>query len=163
VNEHRELTVRQATEADLAAVGRLGAELLRTHYAFDSERFMRPGADAEEGYAWFLGTQLGRDDAVVLIAERDGVVVGYLYASIEPASWKELRERAGFIHDLLVAESSRRTGVASALMAAGMEWLRAHGAPRVVLWTAARNAEAQQLFDRLGFRKTMIEMTRELE
>jgi ribosomal protein S18 acetylase RimI-like enzyme len=31
-----------------------------------------------------------------------------------------------------------------------------------VLWTADRNDAAQRLFDRLGFRRTMIEVTREL-
>jgi ribosomal protein S18 acetylase RimI-like enzyme len=43
-----------------------------------------------------------------------------------------------------------------------MEILKARGAPRVVLSTAERNA-AQHLFDRAGFRRTMIEMTRELD
>jgi RimJ/RimL family protein N-acetyltransferase len=31
-----------------------------------------------------------------------------------------------------------------------------------MLWTADQNEAAQQLFARLGFRKTMIEMTREI-
>ena len=35
------------------------------------------------------------------------------------------------------------------------------GAPRVVLHTAALNEAAQRFFERLGFRRTMIEMTRE--
>jgi hypothetical protein len=30
-----------------------------------------------------------------------------------------------------------------------------------MLWTAERNPTAQRLFERLGFRRTMIEMTRE--
>jgi len=30
------------------------------------------------------------------------------------------------------------------------------------LWTAEQNSAAQRLFSRLGFRRTMIEMTREL-
>ena len=33
------------------------------------------------------------------MAERAGEVVGCVYAGIEPHSWKELREAAGFIHD----------------------------------------------------------------
>ena len=45
----------------------------------------------------------------------------------------------------------------------GAEWFRSVGAPRVVLWTADKNQGAQRLFTRLGFRRTMIEMTRELE
>jgi RimJ/RimL family protein N-acetyltransferase len=32
----------------------------------------------------------------------------------------------------------------------------------VVLWSADRNEAAQRLFERLGFRTTMVEMTKEL-
>ena len=154
--------IRKATKGDLPALGRLGALLLRTHFQFDSTRFMAPGGDPEAGYAWFLGTQLAEQDVVVLVAERQGAVVGYVYAGLEAQSWKELREASGFIHDVVVDERGRRTGVATALMEAAADWLRDHGAPRVMLWTAEQNEGAQRLFERLGFRRTMVEMTREL-
>jgi len=156
------MIVRPAEQRDLEAVGRLGARLLRAHYAFDRLRFMAPRENTEEGYAWFLGTQLRRDDAAVFVAERDGQVVGYVYAGIEPQSWKELREEAGFIHDVYVDETARRGGVATALLEAAAEWLTSRGMPRIVLWTAAPNDAARRLFERLGFRHTMTEMTREL-
>jgi RimJ/RimL family protein N-acetyltransferase len=41
--------------------------------------------------------------------------------------------------------------------------LAAIGAPRVVLMAAWRNEAARRLFARLGFRPTMLEMTRETE
>lgn len=154
--------IRTATREDLEAIGRLGAALLRAHSEFDAERFMAAGPDAEEGYAWFLGTQLNRPDSLVLVGEVDGAVVGYLYAAIEPRNWKELRDEAGFIHDVLVHEASRGAGLAQSLIEEAAAWCQARGVPRVILWTAARNARAQQLFERLGFRNTMIEMTREL-
>jgi ribosomal protein S18 acetylase RimI-like enzyme len=154
--------IRPATEQDLPTLGRLGALLLRTHYEFDQQRFMAPGPNVEEGYAWFLGSQLERDDVVIFVAERAGTAVGYVYAGLEPQSWKELREAAGFIHDVAVEKSSRQTGVATALIDAAVEWLRSRGAPRIVLWTAEKNVDAARLFSRLGFRKTMIEMTREV-
>jgi GNAT superfamily N-acetyltransferase len=146
----------------MPALGKLGASLLRTHYAFDPQRFMAPRGDSESGYAWFLGTQLKEEDVAVLVAERSGNVIGYVYAGMEPQSWKELRETAGFIHDVVVVPEAQRTGVASALVEAASEWLRSIGAPRVMLWTAEKNDSAQRLFGRLGFRRTMIEMTREL-
>jgi ribosomal protein S18 acetylase RimI-like enzyme len=155
-------SIRPATDADLPALGRLGALLLRTHYGFDPLRFMAPGENPDAGYAWFLGTQLGEDDVVVLVAEQQGSVVGYVYAGLEPQSWKELRDACGFIHDVVVDERSRRGGLAAALVEAAASWLRERGAPRVVLWTAHQNSGAQRLFDRLGFRPTMVEMTREL-
>ena len=156
------IVIRRATAADMPALGKLGASLLQTHYGFDPQRFMAPRGDPESGYAWFLGTQLKEDDVAVFVAERSGAVLGYVYAGIEPQSWKELRESAGFIHDVVVAPEAQRTGVASALVESACEWLRAMGAPRVVLWTAEKNDSAQRLFTRLGFRRTMIEMTREL-
>jgi GNAT superfamily N-acetyltransferase len=159
------IAIRPATESDAPSLGRLGALLLETHYGFDQDRFMAPHANTAEGYAWFLRSQLKDKDSVVLVAELAGVagpIVGYVYAGLEPRSWKELREPCGFIHDVAVEPSSRRHGVAGLLMEAAIEWLREQGAPRVMLWTAERNAGAQQLFERLGFRRTMIEMTREL-
>ena len=155
--------VRPATAADLEALGRLGALLMRTHYAFDRLRFLPPGDDPEQGYAWFLETQLRERDAIVLVDEHDGRITGYVYAGLEPLSWKELRGPAGFIHDIVVDEAARGTGVARRLLEAATSWLRDRGAPRVVLWTAAQNARAQAIFAAAGFRQTMMEMTLELD
>jgi GNAT superfamily N-acetyltransferase len=155
-------TIRLATSADLRALGRLGALLIQTHIEFDRQRFMDPGSDPSEGYAWFLGKQLKDDDVAIFVAEQEGEIIGYVYAGIEPISWKELRDECGFIHDVVVDERGRRSGTATALIEKAVEWLRARGAPRVMLWTAEKNPPAQQLFAKLGFRRTMIEMTREL-
>ena len=156
--------IRRATSADAAALGQLGALLMRTHYEFDRQRFIAPGDSPERGYGWFLETQARDANAVVLVAEMQETrkVVGYVYAGIEPMSWKELRDEAGFVHDVAVEPSARRQGIAEALFEAAIAWLREQGAPRVMLWTAEQNASAQRLFARLGFRRTMIEMTREL-
>jgi GNAT superfamily N-acetyltransferase len=105
---------------------------------------------------------IDEDDATVLVAERGGDVIGYVYASLEGRSWRELRDACGFIDDVVVLEGERRGGVATALIDAALEWLRSRGAPRVVLWSAEPNVSAQRLFARLGFRRTMVEMTREL-
>ena len=159
----KNILIRPATESDAPSLGRMGASLLETHYSFDQKRFMAPQAETAEGYARFLSSQLDDKDSVIFVAERDGTIIGYVYARLEPRSWEELREPAGFIHDVFVEESTRRLGVAELLMEAAMEWLRAKGAPRVLLGTAEHNVAAQRLFARLGFRRTMIEMTRELE
>jgi GNAT superfamily N-acetyltransferase len=153
--------IRPARKGDLSDLGRLGASLVRVHHGFDADRFMAPLDDIEAGYAWFLGTQLEEADVVIYVAESAGRIIGYVYAGLEPQSWKELRDPAGFVHDVVVDESVRRQGIATRLVEEAAAWLEAHGAPRVMLWTAERNPSAQRLFERLGFRRTMIEMTRE--
>ena len=156
-----ETTIRPAQPHDLPALGRLGAQLVRLHHGFDQARFMAPAGDIEAGYQWFLGTQLEEPDVVIFVAEQAGDVVGYAYAGLEPQSWKELRDPAGFIHDVVVEERVRGQGIGARLVEAAAEWLEEHGAPRVMLWTAEKNPGAQRLFERAGFRRTMIEMTRE--
>jgi ribosomal protein S18 acetylase RimI-like enzyme len=156
-----DIRIRRAAPADLPELGTLGALLMRAHYTFDDKRFMAPGADPETAYASFIEPQLGDPNAAIFVAERDGAVIGYVYAGIEAASFRELRHEAGFIHDLAVAEGSRRTGVAQRLVAAAIGWLNERGIERVMLWTAQPNDAAQRLFARLGFRRTMIEMSRD--
>jgi ribosomal protein S18 acetylase RimI-like enzyme len=155
-------TIRRATRHDLPSLARLGGALVRMHHAFDGDRFVSLAPDPERRYGAFLADQMIRRDATVLVAEHDGQVVAYLFAAIEDASMKELRDEAGYIHDVMVDDSARRLGIAAALVEAATDWLRERGARRVLLWTAPRNEAAQRLFTRLGFRPTMVEMTREL-
>lgn len=161
------IIIRRAESRDIPALGHLGASLMRIHHTFDARRFLPPGDHPETGYADFLSTQLNDPDMLVLVAERvvpgrDTVVVGYVYAGIEPESFKELRARAGYIHDILVSDDRRGSGVGAQLIEAAVAWLREQGMPRVLLWTAAPNENARRLFEAHGFRATMVEMTREL-
>ena len=157
------VTVRPAARADLPAIGRLGALLVRLHHEFDPRRFIAAAPRTEDAYASFLGSQLAAPHVVVLVAERDGEVLGYSYAGVEGYDYMSLRGPAGVLYDIVVDPAHRGHGVGRVLLDATLAALAARGAPRVVLSTAERNEPAQRLFDRAGFRRTMIEMTRELD
>jgi hypothetical protein len=75
--------IRPATQADLPAVGRLGALLVGTHHEFDPQRFLPATSRTAEGYASYLATQLEQPAVAVLVAEEQGQVVGYTYAAME--------------------------------------------------------------------------------
>jgi ribosomal protein S18 acetylase RimI-like enzyme len=156
-------TVRPAAPADLAAIGRLGALLVRTHHGFDPKRFLPATPQTEHGYASFLGSQLKKPNVVVLVAEQDGEVLGYTYAGVEGYDYMSLRGPAGVLYDIVVDPAHRGRGVGRMLLDATLAALQARGAPRAVLSTAEQNEPAQRLFARAGFRRTMIEMTRELD
>ena len=155
------VTIRRAKPADLPVIGRLGALLVKTHHDFDAKRFIAATSKTEEGYGWFLGTQLDNPKIVVLVAERDGEVVGYTYAGLEGQDWMSLRGPAGIVYDILVDPPQRACGIGRQLLDATLEALERGGAKQIVLSTAERNEPAQRLFRRAGFRPTMIEMTRD--
>ncbi len=154
-------SIRPAAPADLKAIGRLGALLVRIHHDFDPDRFIAATPQTEHAYGSFLGTQLAEPNIVILVAERDGEVIGYAYAGVEGTDYMALRGPAGVLYDLVVDAAHRGQGVGRGLLDATLAALEAKGAPRVVLSTAERNESAQRLFARAGFRRTMIEMTRE--
>jgi ribosomal protein S18 acetylase RimI-like enzyme len=156
-------TIRPAKSEDMPAVGRLGALLIREHHDFDPQRFIAPMPGVEKGYGSYLDTQLGAPNVVVLVAERDGKVIGYTYSGVEGTDYMALRGPAGAMYDIVVDPDHRQQGVGRMLVDATLEALKSKGVPRVVLSTAEKNAAAQRLFDRAGFRRTMIEMTRELD
>ncbi|HEX9952289.1 MAG TPA: GNAT family N-acetyltransferase [Rubricoccaceae bacterium] len=106
-----------------------------------------------------LAAEIRDPYAVVFVAEREGAVVGYVYAVVEGPDYMALRGPAGVFHDLVVDREEREQGVGRALLDAMLVTLSAWGAPRAELLAAERNKAAQRLFTRAGFRPTMVEMT----
>jgi len=157
------VTIGRATPADLDTIGRLGALLVREHHDFDPLRFLAATSRTEVGYGSFLGSQLEKPSVVVLVADQDGQAIGYTYAGVEGTDYMSLRGPAGVFYDIVVDPEHRGQGVGRKLLEATLSALKAKGAPRVVLSTAEKNGSAQHLFESAGFRRTMIEMTRELE
>ncbi|MDB4944225.1 MAG: Histone acetyltransferase [Labilithrix sp.] len=147
---------------DLDAASRLAAALVDMHYQLDRQRFLHL-PDAASGYARFLGGELASKRVVLLVAERtaDHAIVGYAYGRLEGRDYNELLDACGKLHDVYVDEAARGSGVGERLVREVVRELTARGAPRVVLMTAAQNERAQKMFARLGFRTTMLEMTRE--
>lgn len=150
------------THADLAAVAILAGRLVRMHHAYDPQRFMRP-VDPERGYARWFASQLDSDDTILLVAAEDESIAGYVYARMEPRNYNELLDACTKLHDIYVDERVRQRGIGEALLREVFRRAKEKGAPRVVLLTASQNEGAHRLFKRVGFRTTMLEMTRELD
>jgi ribosomal protein S18 acetylase RimI-like enzyme len=168
-------TVRAMTAADLPAAGRLAGKLVRMHHELDPLRFLDL-PNPEPGYARYFAGELKSDRVVLLVAERTSsgperavptepgdAIVGYAYGRLESRSYNDLLDACGKLHDVLVDESARGHGLGEQLVTEVLRRLTAQGAPRVVLSTAVQNEAAQHLFKKLGFRTTMLEMTREAD
>ena len=163
MNQTSSLVVRRATNADLPSLGRLGALLVQQHHDFDARRFLAASRRTSDHYAEFLGSQLDDPDVLLLVAEQDGRVIGYTFTALEGYDYKSLRGPAALLHDVLVDPDHRGRGVGRQLLDETLSMMQARGARQIVLATAERNESAQRLFARMGFRPTMIEMTRNLD
>ena len=91
----------------------------------------------------------------VLLAEADGLVVGFAHFRAHPDTFTGGRD--WFLDDLFVDPDARGSGAATALIAAITERARAAGDGGTLRWiTAADNARAQRVYDRVATKTTWV-------
>jgi GNAT superfamily N-acetyltransferase len=104
-----------------------------------------------------LGTDLepgpGRRARVLLSEDERGAITGHAIVRVEPVDGREV----GLFGTTYVDPGRRRAGVASALLRAGEEWMRARGMTEAVTYTDAANAPLQRLFERHGYTAEPVE------
>ena len=152
------ITIRRAAAADLPALSRLSEALVLQHVAYDSGRY-QPPTDLAFAYGELFSPHIGRPTSVVMVADRNGDLVGYVFGEVVPPSLVELAGRAGWIHDLYVSPAARGLGAGGRLLDAAVTGLRSLGCPGgVLLGVAEQNVAAAALFRGRGFRPTLQEM-----
>jgi putative acetyltransferase len=95
------------------------------------------------GIAAHLRRLTDADDADLLVAEADGVIVGWISLTLEDAATVTL--------GMGVAEPWRGRGVGTALVTSAIEWAESAGAERMRLEVFTHNDRAIALYRRMGF------------
>jgi len=153
------VTVRRATKADAARVAEFAVALARLHVEWDAKRFTQVIGD---GAAWWYGERAEADNAAVFVAENDGHPIGFAYMEYEEVYYAGLATDAAWLHDIYVEPDARNSGAGRALIAAVRDEAKRRGANKVLLSVAVGNEHGQRLFERSGFRTTMLEMMLEV-
>lgn len=133
------IATRRATLHDLDAVAPL----------FDAYRgFYGQPRDLARARAW-LAERMQRDESVVLLAQRDGAIVGF--AQLYPMFSSVHTARTWILNDLYVDTAARRGGAARALLDAAAASARDGGAGAIALETSRDNAPARALYRAAGW------------
>jgi ribosomal protein S18 acetylase RimI-like enzyme len=125
------MKIRQATDADIGAMTHLLDQL------FSIERDFEPDA-GRQGRG--LGMLLERADACVVVAERQGEVVGM--ATMQTLVSTAQGGHVGLLEDLVVDASCRGRGIGKAMVNRLLDWAAAKGLTRVQLLADRNNQPA---------------------
>jgi ribosomal protein S18 acetylase RimI-like enzyme len=103
-------------------------------------------------------------DGVVLVAEADGVVTGFVsvwtrYRSPEP---NDDPAEHGYVSDLVVSAKHRGSGIGRALLRAAEARARQAGADRLRVSVKAGNTNALSLYSAEGFENSEIYLEKRL-
>jgi len=157
------ITVRASRPGDGVGMARVWLSATAYYAGLDPEHFQVPSAEGlAESFEAGLGT--GGEDALILVAELDGQVAGWLTARIEhPAASaarqmvREHRWTRLFIDALLVDQAVWRGGAGTALLTAAEAWGRDRGAEVVRLDTYAGSPVSVPFYEqRMGYQRRSI-------
>lgn len=136
------VTTRRATLADAPAIAALNRDDLGYDHPVDAT-----------GSA--LADALGRERELVVVAESDGLVVGYVQAEEHRLVYEPLLVN---VMGIAVSSAARRLGVGAALMDAVEAWARERGAHGLRLVSGETRLDAHAFYERLGFTATKRQM-----
>lgn len=165
------LVVRPARPGDAADLARNWIDGARHYAGLDADAFQVPGTDGL--VVWFeeLLQRPPSEDAVWLVAEVDGRVVGDVAARlerpVEDAARQLLRDlgRVRLNVDALgVEEAYRRRGVGARLMHAVEDWGRGKGAVRSLLTTYHASPLSVPFYEQgMGYKRRSIVFEKRLD
>ena len=132
------------------AISRAGpADLDALSILFDAYRqFYGQEPDVPRARDW-LRSRLRVGESVVLLAKRDGVIVGFV--QLYPMFSSVRTAKTWILNDLYVDASARRGGVARTLLDAAARFARDDGAAGISLETTQDNAAARALYRAAGW------------
>jgi ribosomal protein S18 acetylase RimI-like enzyme len=155
------MEVRAAKPTDIPAVLPMVRKLCELHRSWDRAKYEFVDG-IEEMYRGWLTARATDPRAVFLVADREGVgPVGFLIGTVEREIPIYRLKEYGFIHDLWVEPDYRNEGLARQLVMLAVERFGDIGVQQVRLDTAGPNDVARKLFERCGFRVSVVEMLRE--
>ena len=147
--------VRKATVDDTPAIAELYREQFREMSKLIPD-FIKEGDQSVE----FLEKTISDDVSDILVYENDGIVVGFilLQAKTRPDFDFMIQGKYCYIMDVIVTESHRNKGFATALMNSAKDWAKDQNCNLINLDVLVNNHGAIKLYEKLGFTPKAQEM-----
>ena len=153
------MNVREARGEEIPRLVDLWTEMWDYHSVFDP--YYRKSPLAERVMAAWLGENIDSDRSAVLVAGLDGIV-GYVCGVIQENPPVVPDQFFGYVSEIAVTESSRRTGVGDKLLVAIHDWFRGKGMPYVEVNVSVRNAVSRSFWRKNGYKDFLERLRRDL-
>jgi GNAT superfamily N-acetyltransferase len=144
------VTVRRAAEEDFEALEDLRRDFLEHHRQFHLES-TNITDNPEEVFRSEIRENIEDKNKLALVAEEDGEVVGFLFASIESNLEIFKREYVGEIDKLLVRDDSRGRGIGEGMEEEAEKWFRRRDVDLVKTRIINGNSSAEKFWESKGF------------
>jgi len=154
--ENKELIIRQARKADVDSIVKLDLELMNYHVNIDPHYQVKENCFAM--YQDFHSDMIDSENALSLVAELDGKVVGHILGRIRKTPPVMRTEEFGFINSIFVREEHRRKRIGEKLVFRLFEWFKSKGMTHVETAVDIRNHIGVAAYTKYGFQTYMYRL-----
>lgn len=151
------MVIRKAEQKDAAAVIALMKQLIDEHAALDE--YYKPYAKYR-GLKGYIADAIKNSEQLLLIAEVENKIVGYVLAAVEEAPFYSSERFIGIIADATVEKTIRRQGMLTQLFQEALNWFKQKGVSYIELSVDARNTAAIAAWRKLGFENYKLRLRR---
>jgi len=142
--------IRLATHEDAETTAELARQAYK-HDRFHSDPFISKERANELHANWLRNSCSGRAADVVIIAEDESGLLGFVTCNLQRDTEKAFGQLLGTIVLVATAPNARGRGVGYATTFAALEWFRSQGCGVVEVGTQLRNIPASRLYQKCGF------------
>jgi predicted acetyltransferase len=103
----------------------------------------------------FFRTHVRSRTKIALVAEVDGVIVGYLLGSIQPRPPIFKVQKEAMITDMFVTNKKRRKGIGTKLVSEFFNWAKIKKMKYAVLNVVPENDPGKKFWTKMGFTTTI--------
>jgi ribosomal protein S18 acetylase RimI-like enzyme len=141
--------------------------LLRSLQAHEVLLFdrMKPVDAMGPWYLDLLKKQCHEEDGTILVADEDGMLLGYatiLTNVVEDGTGDEVAYAYAYVGDLVVDKEARGRGIGRLLLDECEHYARRAGRDEMRISVLAKNAGAREIYRRFGFDDLLIDMRKML-
>jgi ribosomal protein S18 acetylase RimI-like enzyme len=154
------ISIRPAAPADADGIAQAFVESAEYHVHLDYERYAVPAVETisaryREGRHH---PPCAAGEAITLIAELDGEIVGFVDVQLEQSpDWMHRKMVYCHIAEIAVRGAHRNQGIGGRLLRAAEDWGRQHGAEFASLEYHAANVRAIVFYEqRMGYRAASV-------
>lgn len=143
------MKIRKAQLHDIEQLTDYGVILLKQHS--DLDPYFTPIKTVGKVYRKFLEGYLDSKDKLFLVAESNGIIIGYAVGGIQTRSPIFKVSEIGYINDVFVEKEFRKLGIAKGFLKELKKWFEGKNIQYIELSVHARNEIGKKTWTKFGF------------
>lgn len=155
------MKVRKARISDVSEIATLNRLLMKYHENFD--RYYKVNKNQRKLYSKYIRKLIRFKNSLVLVAEVDKKIVGFMYGEIKNRPPIMEGKKYGHLGDAFILREYRNGGLGGKLTKELIKWFKSKGVKFVELEVDMRNETGLNFWKRLGFKPFMVKARKKLK